>query len=249
MPRRDRSYMNRHSSDPVWEPSIDFFLKGGGVPGTELCPINEACANDDMVTHRRAAYQNGSDNGNILTEYSKSEDYYKLNCENENRVLDANKDIPPPRSCYLFLRSRYKVFLTLTVLCGILLQIENKKFLGRSLFSSLGIDRSQIMFKSDEVKQDEVRNYPQNITRITSSKHYRTTGIYKETAGNLRIPSAKSKGNKYPQAPGADLLLAPATPLPKPELHGYKNTWDPHEFKDDVPVFWHVPKAGGSTIN
>jgi hypothetical protein len=30
-------------------------------------------------------------------------------------------------------------------------------------------------------------------------------------------------------------------------LSGFKDTWDPHE-KTDIPVFWHVPKAGGSTI-
>ncbi len=30
-------------------------------------------------------------------------------------------------------------------------------------------------------------------------------------------------------------------------LSGYKDTWDPHE-ETDTPVFWHVPKAGGSTV-
>jgi len=41
--------------------------------------------------------------------------------------------------------------------------------------------------------------------------------------------------------------VAPPLPSRDNNLAGYKNIWDPHE-DTDQPVFWHIPKAGGSTI-
>jgi hypothetical protein len=51
----------------------------------------------------------------------------------------------------------------------------------------------------------------------------------------------------------SNATVASTTPSTPPSvsdpdaLNGFKDTWDPHE-KTDIPVFWHVPKAGGSTI-
>ena len=35
--------------------------------------------------------------------------------------------------------------------------------------------------------------------------------------------------------------------IPYPSLDGFKDNWDPVE-AGDQPVFWHIPKAGGSTV-
>jgi len=35
--------------------------------------------------------------------------------------------------------------------------------------------------------------------------------------------------------------------IPLKELGNFKDLWDPYEVTD-VPIFWHIPKAGGSTI-
>jgi hypothetical protein len=48
--------------------------------------------------------------------------------------------------------------------------------------------------------------------------------------------------------PGGASTGAAAASINDPDpLNGYKDTWDPHEYSD-TPVFWHVPKAGGSTV-
>ena len=33
-----------------------------------------------------------------------------------------------------------------------------------------------------------------------------------------------------------------------PELNGLKNVWDPNGFADDIPIFWHIAKTGGTSI-
>lgn len=53
-----------------------------------------------------------------------------------------------------------------------------------------------------------------------------------------------------PAAAAEPIAVAAAkgmVPIENPELNGYKDTWDPWE-ETDQPVFWHIPKAGGSTI-
>merc|ERR1712038_1591091 len=32
------------------------------------------------------------------------------------------------------------------------------------------------------------------------------------------------------------------------ELNNFKNTWELYKKRSDVPVFFHIPKAGGSSI-
>jgi len=39
----------------------------------------------------------------------------------------------------------------------------------------------------------------------------------------------------------------PTLDLSLSELSHFKDSWDPYE-KSDIPVFWHIPKAGGSSI-
>lgn len=80
--------------------------------------------------------------------------------------------------------------------------------------------------------------------------------------GSFVIPSTGAMGSNpqmyhYQQQPetvmqysnsvGATTASAPASPSDSDPLNGYKDTWDPHE-NSDTPVFWHVPKAGGSTV-
>jgi len=54
-------------------------------------------------------------------------------------------------------------------------------------------------------------------------------------------------------APAAEGTIVPDAPpaeggvVPNPVLAGYKDNWDPLE-NGDQPVFWHIPKAGGSTV-
>lgn len=48
-----------------------------------------------------------------------------------------------------------------------------------------------------------------------------------------------------PQPP--PVAASPGGPVVAPVLNGYKNVDEPYEFTD-VPVFWHIPKAGGSTV-
>jgi len=44
-----------------------------------------------------------------------------------------------------------------------------------------------------------------------------------------------------------DTPLPPGEPLPFPNLDGFKDNTDLYE-ESDSPVFWHIPKAGGSTV-
>jgi len=52
---------------------------------------------------------------------------------------------------------------------------------------------------------------------------------------------------QYSNPGGATTGAAAASNSDPDPLNGYKDTWDPHEYSD-TPVFWHVPKAGGSTV-
>jgi len=47
--------------------------------------------------------------------------------------------------------------------------------------------------------------------------------------------------------PGAESALATTSSFALEELVNFKDSWDPFE-KTDIPVFWHIPKAGGSSI-
>jgi len=47
--------------------------------------------------------------------------------------------------------------------------------------------------------------------------------------------------------PNAESALATTSPFALEELVNFKDSWDPYE-KTDIPVFWHIPKAGGSSI-
>ena len=47
---------------------------------------------------------------------------------------------------------------------------------------------------------------------------------------------------------GVAAFMMSATDLPPPQLDGFKDLSEPADSGKDVPVFWHVPKAGGSTI-
>ena len=44
-----------------------------------------------------------------------------------------------------------------------------------------------------------------------------------------------------------DTPLPPGEPLPFPNLDGFKDNTDLYE-ESDSPVFWHIPKAGESTV-
>jgi len=48
--------------------------------------------------------------------------------------------------------------------------------------------------------------------------------------------------------PQIDIYALASKEIYNPELLGYKDTWVNHDKINDIPVFWHVPKAGGSTI-
>jgi len=50
------------------------------------------------------------------------------------------------------------------------------------------------------------------------------------------------------EEPIASVTALHRSPVSNPgDLSGYKDAWAPHE-STDSPVFWHVPKSGGSTI-
>jgi len=48
-------------------------------------------------------------------------------------------------------------------------------------------------------------------------------------------------------APNAESALVTTSSFALEELNNFKDSWDPYE-KTDIPVFWHIPKAGGSSI-
>jgi len=55
-----------------------------------------------------------------------------------------------------------------------------------------------------------------------------------------------------PAAPAGDAAVAPtASGSPQESILGllsnFKDTWDPYD-NSDIPMFWHIPKAGGSSI-
>jgi len=55
-----------------------------------------------------------------------------------------------------------------------------------------------------------------------------------------------------PAAPAGDAAVAlPASGSPQESVLGllsnFKDTWDPYD-ETDIPMFWHIPKAGGSSI-
>ena len=47
--------------------------------------------------------------------------------------------------------------------------------------------------------------------------------------------------------PNSESALATTSPFALEELINFKDSWDPFE-PTDIPVFWHIPKAGGSSI-
>jgi hypothetical protein len=68
---------------------------------------------------------------------------------------------------------------------------------------------------------------------------------------------SKAENNAVPE-PEVPLLkevpkgyVPPAVPSSSkdslPELNNFKDSWDPYE-PTDIPMFWHIPKAGGSSI-
>lgn len=247
MPRRERSFPSRNSPNPAWEPSKVFFCNGGGVPGNALHSIDDE-SNSTSVSRKKAVYQNEPDIENLIAGYAKPLDYYKLKYEDEFQECSSN--VVPPRRSYL-MPTGLKIILLCAMLCCIALEVENRGLAGKSLFPNLG-NKKSINISDPDNDNQEGSDGPQEVLRNTAEINNRTIGFNRESDGRIHIEGPKSislkNGNKHTQASGAELLLAPAPPLPNPELPGYKNTWEPHESKDDVPVFWHVPKAGGSTI-
>lgn len=55
------------------------------------------------------------------------------------------------------------------------------------------------------------------------------------------------QGNPEPTAATVPSTNFVGTSVSMRDLSGYKNTLDPVE-DSDIPVFWHIPKAGGSTM-
>ena len=76
----------------------------------------------------------------------------------------------------------------------------------------------------------------------------------KDKDNSLRVRRTKSIQEnkniikKHKALPQTNIYATFSKGIYNPELLGYKDTWVDHDYKHDIPVFWHVPKAGGSTI-
>jgi len=61
------------------------------------------------------------------------------------------------------------------------------------------------------------------------------------------VPDTPPAPEVPPEAPPA--VAAPTATIDEPDVDGFKDAWDlPVNKETDTPVFWHIPKAGGSTV-
>ena len=156
-----------------------------------------------------------------------------------------------------FLRSPsycYKVLLMFAIVVAVSFQSRTNTQIGKDLLgyitNTVGVNvmssssSSHIpMSEKNDINNLQTRKNP----RLTKEKSRLPNG-HPTLQANGNTGAALTSPNQHQLIiPGAEQLLAPSAPLPTPELNGFKNTWQPHDPKD-VPIFWHVPKAGGSTV-
>lgn len=156
-----------------------------------------------------------------------------------------------------FLRSPsycYKVLLMFAIAAAVSFQSRTNTQIGKDLLayvtSAVGVNEmsssssSQTpMSANNDPNNHQLDKYP----RLAKGKIL-LQNSHPSLQGNGNTDAALTSSKQHQLfIPGADQLLSPSTPLPTPDLNGFKNTWQPHDPKD-VPIFWHVPKAGGSTV-
>jgi hypothetical protein len=111
------------------------------------------------------------------------------------------------------------------------------------------------------VSNTQMQQQPGGISMLPTSGVVTNTQMQQQTGdismlptggmvSNVQVMQYQQQPDSVMQSPEAQAHAATSETLSVSDpniFSGYKDAWDPRE-KTDIPVFWHVPKAGGSTI-
>jgi len=85
-----------------------------------------------------------------------------------------------------------------------------------------------------------------------------TTSASDTSTGTTADPATTTSATTTSDATTSDATTSDATStstttaseteeIPLPELSNMQDTWEPYD-KNSIPIYWHIPKAGGSTV-
>lgn len=205
---------------------------------------------------------------------TKAEDLLHGTCDpkiNDNKFCRLNDAPKPlvPRPTLLMILS-FWIILSVTIVLIDVSSISSELNIAEKLYKAFKESRSAAIFpenKGDRTQQhlglrhDKIAG--RKLVPLASFNDPKTV-MNKENQQqpNFQVYTAGTQTNgvitsKYPQS---QQLLAPSTlsaslgiedegttSKQSIELSGYADLWDPL-LEDDIPVFWHIAKAGGSTI-
>ena len=276
MPQQDRSKREKlraqkSKSDKmnkvyVWQPSSDFFRSGGGSAkgGESLSPNYEE---DDFCLITGKYQVHDEQNKNKVKQSQDVEVGYKMKdtstCTSPGQIIPGNyslyrypaydyqdnhtsgpgaQTISDGRVMPRF-GINYRSIFIMAVICGTFVHTESGKSISgytKNIVTTFRTDlfHSQTM---ENTLSNNMQIYPEKIQRVASE------AIESDNADEAQMLSQNGQEISFVQA-RAEILAYPSEPLPVPKLEGYKNSWDAHSYERDIAVFWHVPKAGGSTI-
>jgi len=116
---------------------------------------------------------------------------------------------------------------------------------GQSTFN-----QSPLEWQQQQIQQQQLQQQAAAPSQGDSSQHATPEG--ESAPPPPPAPPASSTGEvTADQVPLVDVnsesALVTTSSFSLEELNNFKDSWDPYE-KTDIPVFWHIPKAGGSSI-
>jgi len=265
MPRLNRRSSNE--SNFAWTPDNDFFVNGGGTPTENI--ISEGLEDDEfcimtsqvkertdaplptsgipvfIMTSRRASCDSSS--ATSLSSYNSSvssfnrlpqhiqtnkidvsdlynADIYKRGVEsNGTNHVDLRSPDDTPKANSFFFKFRHLII-----------------YMSLLLYTGFG-QKAIITWKNRG--EDSLSKIP--ISQPNDSRSSRTKSLTDDKETSLRRMKSKKTTKVQPRI---NIYDSTVKEIYNPELPGYKDTWVGHDNKKDIPVFWHVPKAGGSTI-
>lgn len=180
---------------------------------------------------------------------------------NENSIPNKITQLLPD-NFIRFKQIRYKLFI---VMISILLISSVSVY-----FQRLSLDDLQLMQKQKHVNQWQQLHQNQELHKQHMNRDYygsdssqvrqfpnnsenKTVLTFSTTPLQLYRQQPDSVAEYSPQLLKVqDTRVTAATGWKSPldvtdRLNGFKDLWEPHE-STDLPVFWHVPKSGGSTV-
>merc|ERR1712238_174564 len=131
---------------------------------------------------------------------------------------------------------KYKALVAVTFMCFCLYTGSVQKF--STAWKSIEVGSlSNIVTSLSNDGRQQINNF--SLKDKDNSLRVRRTKSIQENKNIIK---------KHKALPQTNIYATVSKEIYNPELLGYKDTWVDNNYKHDIPVFWHVPKAGGSAI-